>query len=423
MARFSHVIAASIMLLLPFGATAQTGARYAPDAVAKYLAGLPVPATSPLAELTQEPAWLRYAEVVNRDWAALEGRQMAAVRAWARTHMPAHQDTLLYMFSGPDFLYADAFFPNAETYVFSGLEPVGDMPDPMALTPKARGNAVRRIRSSLRSIVKWSFFRTNSMEVDLKVNAYDGTIPILFVFLARTGKTVSSVEFITLSTSGEVVPRNGPAPSSQPSGVRIGFSGPDGTPKSLYYFQIDLSNGHIERTGFPAFTWKLGKADSFIKSASYLMHRPGFSAVRNIIFAQSETILQDDSGISLGYFERTHWTLTPYGRYVQPIPLFANRYQPSMKALFKANKSEALPFGIGYRWRARESNLLLAQRSTQVALPTQREKAKPVRTAAKRPAAKKPKRKRKKVVKKKAPTLPTVSLKPPPLNTNTLGPH
>jgi len=36
---------------------------------------------------------------------------------------------MLYMFSGPDFLYANVFFPEATTYVLSGLEPVGGMPD------------------------------------------------------------------------------------------------------------------------------------------------------------------------------------------------------------------------------------------------------------------------------------------------------
>ena len=36
---------------------------------------------------------------------------------------------MLYMFSGPDFLYATSFFPNASTYVLAGLEPVGAVPD------------------------------------------------------------------------------------------------------------------------------------------------------------------------------------------------------------------------------------------------------------------------------------------------------
>ena len=40
---------------------------------------------------------------------------------------------MLYMFSGPDFLYATSFFPNAATYVLAGLEPVGQIPDLIGL--------------------------------------------------------------------------------------------------------------------------------------------------------------------------------------------------------------------------------------------------------------------------------------------------
>ena len=39
------------------------------------------------------------------------------------------------MFSGPDFLYVDAFFRNRTTYVLSGLEPVGQVP---AITDASR---------------------------------------------------------------------------------------------------------------------------------------------------------------------------------------------------------------------------------------------------------------------------------------------
>ena len=35
---------------------------------------------------------------------------------------------MFYMFSGPDFLYANAFFPNASTYILCGIEPVGPVP-------------------------------------------------------------------------------------------------------------------------------------------------------------------------------------------------------------------------------------------------------------------------------------------------------
>src|SRR5208282_3818574 len=103
---------------------------------------------------------------------------------------------------------------------------------------------------------------------------------------------------------------------------------------------------------------------SLIKSASYLLHKANFAGVRKLLLNKSATILQDDSGIPLTYFEATKWRLQPFGHYDAPISMFANFYQPRMAELFQSASS--LDFGIGYRWRKNESNLLLAQRGSSL---------------------------------------------------------
>jgi hypothetical protein len=44
--------------------------------------------------------------------------------------------------------------------------------------------------------------------------------------------------------------------------------------------------------------------------------------------------------------------------------MFANFYQPRMAELFKS--AGPLEFGIGYRWRKKEWNLLIAQSASQL---------------------------------------------------------
>jgi hypothetical protein len=44
--------------------------------------------------------------------------------------------------------------------------------------------------------------------------------------------------------------------------------------------------------------------------------------------------------------------------------MFANFYQPRVAELFRS--ASPLGFGIGYRWRKNESNLLLAESGSQV---------------------------------------------------------
>ena len=109
------------------------------------------------------------------------------------------------------------------------------------------------------------------------------------------------------------------------------------------------------------FCEKLAPGDSLIKSASYLMHHGAFTKVRGFLIAHSATLLEDDSGIPLAYFDRRKWELKPFGRYLQPLGIFPNTYQPKLAELFKKSATP-INFGIGYRWRPNESNLLLAVR-------------------------------------------------------------
>ena len=113
------------------------------------------------------------------------------------------------MFSGPDFLYANAFFPQASTYVMSGLEPTGPIPDLTKLPRGSIPHAFQSIEASLRSIVAYSFFQTKHMRSSLVATRVSGTLPILYVFLARSGKTIRDVSLIRLDQDGSVQPDNG----------------------------------------------------------------------------------------------------------------------------------------------------------------------------------------------------------------------
>lgn len=305
-----------------------------PNDTARILAGLPVSPGSPLAPLMQNAAWQQHAKFFDGAWSKLDQRQISKIRAWAGANLRGRSANVFYMFSGPDFLYADAFFPGAENYVLCGIEPVGSMPDlgRIQLEP-----ALSNIEGSLKSVLNYSFFQTKEMRQDFGRGQINGTLPILYVFLARSGKTIRSVEFVP------------------PHGVRIGFNG--GT---LYYFSVDLSNGSVEKSGLLSFCRKLGRGDSLLKSASYLPHQNNFAAIRSFLLEQSDTIVQDDTGIPARDFDSAKWSVRLYGDYLGPIDIFKQFYQPELKSMASAG---ALPFGIGYRgWDPRKSALIVATR-------------------------------------------------------------
>src|ERR1700731_3058506 len=138
------------------------------DDTARFLAGMQPSADSPLAPLTKNPAWERHARFFDETFGRLEQNQISKIRTWADANLAAPLPTMFYMFSGPDFLYADVFYPKAGTYVLSALEPVGAVPD---LTKVPRGGIAANlydIEQSLGSILSFSFFITKEMKTDLQ---------------------------------------------------------------------------------------------------------------------------------------------------------------------------------------------------------------------------------------------------------------
>jgi hypothetical protein len=195
---FAVVLALSV-------APARSAETATPDDTARFLAGLPPAQNSPLAVLAKDPGWAQHAHFFDTIFSREDASTLAKVRAFAKEHLPQHSDTMLYMFSGPDFLYATSFFPSASTYVLSGLEPVGDVPQLTSLPRGAVDGSLRNIEGSLATILNLSFFITKNMKTQLTAGPIYGTLPILYVFLARTGKTVHEVSFVSLDKDGNFI--------------------------------------------------------------------------------------------------------------------------------------------------------------------------------------------------------------------------
>ena len=112
----------------------QNGANV--DETAHLLAGLPV--TGTLVALVQNSGWQAHAAAMDKAWKTKEYFQLDPIASWMGAHAGEYyrsSDTMYYMFSGPDFLYAYTFFPNANTYILAGLEPVGQVIRPWQPSP------------------------------------------------------------------------------------------------------------------------------------------------------------------------------------------------------------------------------------------------------------------------------------------------
>lgn len=329
------------------------------DATAKFLAGLPVRET-PLETYINVPGWTTHAADLDRAWKQLEQRQLTRIRAWAPEALGAAYDErgpMYYMFSGPDFLYANAFFPNASTYILCGVEPVGPVPEVDKIPPPALASSLANLRKALDNVLSFSFFITKNMKVDLKETQLNGTLPILYVFLARAGCTIESVELVALDKSGAFVAQG----KGTTSGVRIGFTSPAGREQTLYYFMTDLANWAIKvNPNFMKFCEQQGMGLTLLKAASYLMHSDNFSQVRDYLLTHSKVIVQEDSGIPYRYLAKNKWDLRFYGHYIGPINRFLKHGQLDLFKDANASRPPPLPFSFGYQWKPSQSAIMVA---------------------------------------------------------------
>ncbi|MBC7448986.1 MAG: hypothetical protein H7330_13105 [Hymenobacteraceae bacterium] len=354
-------LAAATMLVLD---TSRATGLY--DALGRYLAGMPARAGAPLPDTaSSSPRWQAFARGISAKWRTYDRSHTRPIRLWAASQLDSASRslaTVFYPFSGPDLLNVYTYFPQADTYVMVGLEPVGALPTPAVLT---QPGLFKSVQSALWSVLSFSFFRTNSMASDFKSAELDGTLPVLLLFATRTGHRVIDAQLVHLGADGRLAEGAGVANSSQVSGSRLLLADSTGRQQMVYYFSADISDGQLgAKSPLIAFTKNLGPVATFVKSASYLMHKSYFSRVRNVVLNQSQLLLQDDSGIAYDFFDNGQWNITHYGHYAKPIPLFAKHFQFDLLTAYQdsVHRPHPLPFGTGYNWRANESNLMLARR-------------------------------------------------------------
>ncbi|MEQ1947357.1 MAG: hypothetical protein ABL995_09215 [Bryobacteraceae bacterium] len=328
----------------------------------------------------QKTAWEAYAKTATRDWRGLKYRYVDHIAAWRTKNLPKNTpiDAVFYPFSGPDATNPMAFFPDAKDYTLIGLEPVGCVPSNATDYSPEYWPALRK---GWQSAVAMGFFKTEDMERDLAEGSAGGVLPVLLFLIARAGNTIVDVTPIAIAANGSLVAQDDnvkPEPNKvkpETNGVLIRFSAtpvtntkgkaaPPAPVRTLRYFALNLTNTRLKRKpGTTKYLQSLPAQATLVKSASYLMHKRYFSEIRGIILSKSNVIVEDDSGIPYHYFEPANWDVRLFGAYDKPIDLFKNWLQEDLKAAYDAKQNvQPLDFGISYKFRLGESNLLLAIR-------------------------------------------------------------
>jgi hypothetical protein len=329
------------------------------DDVARILAGMDIDTGSAFYAVTQSASWKAYKKTADAGWAAADTRRFKAIRTWAETELAElnkMDGDLFYPFSGPDIYYSYQFFPSAKNYHLYAKEPAGKLNFLKSDDVKWESYC-NNVAQTIDDFIAGGFFHTNHMKVDMQAN---GALPTMLVFLVRGGNKIVKVEPLEIKEDGTVkVSEKGDF-----SSVRVDFlDSKTKKLKSLFYHSCDLSDEGLRmRPALKKQVESVASNRTFTKSASYLMHVPYFSQVRDLILAKSPAVFQDDTGIPFRYFTQDKWNITYYGKYNKPIPLFEVRIQKDLYDAYRKNTVKPLNFTLGYHSGSDNDNMIVYKR-------------------------------------------------------------
>jgi hypothetical protein len=338
------------------------------DNMARFIGGLSQLDSNSYTLLQQDKYWTDYQKSMDESWAKMDQSRLSKIKQWQDSVFSATHDPslpLFYPFSGPDFLHAFYLYPHASEYILAALEPVTEIPPLDTLSVTDRDKFLDSLGNSLRDIFQKSYFITTHMKKDLKI--IKGVLPPLYFFMQRSGFELISREFITLDTEGIPVPVDFNKLHWQKTpGVKFVIRHRESqTVKTVYYFSISISNqGLKERPEFQHFIQQRAPFNTFVKSASYLMHLSTFADIRQLILEQSASIFQDDTGLPYRFVKNdTSWQVSLYGEYTKPVKDFGEeKFQKDLDSAYRNSTRSKLPFSLGYHWGSNKQNYQLLKK-------------------------------------------------------------
>jgi hypothetical protein len=339
-------------------------------ATAQILAGItPNPLDPALKRLVESDTFKEHQQWMIPSWAQVRGR-IQTMETW-RSHeikIPATQKkTLLYPFSGPDFLNAYTLFPDHGRYIFFSLERPGTMPDLESVTPVQFTKLLQDVRSAFHDIFERNYFITSYMTKQLTTPWIRGTVPVMSIMMALMNRRIVRIEPLDLfpELTQDYDAPDAKRPPVMMRAVRIEFANPgaSGT-QQLYYVALDATDKALEfYPDFLSWASQYKPATVLLKSASYLLHDNQFSKTRAMLLDAADVVVQDDTGIPYRYISQNPWQVKLYGRYSRPIRPMSYGYQKDLEAAYSSRQEQVpLPFPFGYHWRAQKSGLIFAHR-------------------------------------------------------------
>ena len=308
-------------------------------------------------------AWQAHRAALAPRWERLQRERLSVIESWRNQVLGSDISTcrtMLYPFSGPDFLNAYLLFPRCDTYVMFGLEAPGGVPPFESMSVDEAGLFLKDMRVALTDFLARNYFITSRMAKQLQTPRLKGVLPLMLASMWLLDVRIIAVEPFDLGPGSEAARRAG----RRAQGVKITFSHAQvGKPQTLYYLSLDATDKELAANPeFLPFLAQFGSSVTFLKSASYLLHGNEFAGTRKVLLDSTDLLVQDDTGIPYRYLRDRGFEVRLFGRYARPIRDFNYGYQHDLAAAYRTSGKVAdLPFPFGYHWQDGRSGLILAR--------------------------------------------------------------
>jgi hypothetical protein len=308
-------------------------------------------------------AWQAHRAALAPRWERLQRERLSVIESWRNQVLGSDISTcrtMLYPFSGPDFLNAYLLFPRCDTYVMFGLEAPGGVPPFENMSADEAGLFLKDMRVALTDFLARNYFITSRMAKQLQTPRLKGVLPLMLASMGLLDVRIIAIDPFDLGPGSEAARRAG----RRAQGVKITFSHAQvGKPQTLSYLSLDATDKALAANPeFLPFLAQFGSSVTFLKSASYLLHGNEFAGTRKALLDSTDLLVQDDTGIPYRYLRDRGFEVRLFGRYARPIRDFNYGYQHDLAAAYRTSGKVAdLPFPFGYHWQDGRSGLILAR--------------------------------------------------------------
>jgi hypothetical protein len=313
--------------------------------------------------------YARHCRIMRKAYQGFRKTFIDKARPFLARVVPADAPTdVVYPFGGGDLLVPPVTFPSARVVTTISLESAGDPRRLRRLSKGARHKKLRAYERVIGTLLRVGQNRDRALRT-FELGAIPGQLAFSLAAATIHGYTPVSLRYFRIRHDGSLyyLTENDIRATARSRGSRlqrrwvntdfstafrnmeIRYRRPGGQDLIHRHIAANLHNDHFTNSALRKHIRRKGSISALVKGSSYLMWRPGFSAIRDTLLATMKVMISDASSILPRHARAAGFEQTTYGTFATPYMRHrGGKNGAAMRALFKSQPLRPMPFRFGY---------------------------------------------------------------------------